>query len=401
MFLYLAFRNLFRNIRRTAAVLLTVALGAGALFAFGGFIQGVLEEYRDSTIHSHYGYGQIHTKGYRGRAFENPKKHWINNGGRLEEFLYQQPGVEQVFPRVSFSALLKKGNITLSGSGQGIAAEREASFFHGLNIIEGETLTYQTDGILLGQGLAYSLNAKPGDAVTVMATSNRGIIKEEKFVVTGIFHTGSLDFDSRVFRVPLGAAQRVIRTPKIESVALALRSIADWDAVAAQIAKKFPGLEATPFDILDEVYYKHSVDWLNAQFRVVQAIILSIVLLGIFNAISTSILERKQEIGNLRANGEPVSQVMLLIVAEGALLAIIGALIGVGVAYVALKILVYRGLEMPPGPGMTNKFMVVFTFKPSMTLYTIMLCVIAAIAASFIAGLRVAKMTIAKCLRSY
>jgi putative ABC transport system permease protein len=401
MFLYLAFRNLFRNIRRTIAVLLTVALGAGALFAFGGFIQGVLEEYRDSTIHSHYGYGQIFTKGYRGKAFEDPKKHWIKDGYRLENFLYEQPGVEQVFPRVSFSALLEKGKTTLSGSGQGIAAEREAGFFHGLTIVEGVTLTNQEDGILLGKGLAHSLNAKPGDAVTVMATSNRGIIKKNQFVVTGIFHTGSLDFDSRVFRVPLSAAQRLLRTPNIESVALALKNLSDWGPVAAQVTKNFPGLEATPFDVLDEVYYKHSVDWLRAQFRVVQAIILSIVLLGIFNAISTSILERKQEIGNLRANGEPVSQVMLLIVAEGALLAIIGSLIGLGGSYLALKVLMYKGLAMPPGPGMTNQFMVVFTFSPSMTFYTIMLCTIAAIAASFLAGLRVAKMTIAKCLRSY
>ncbi len=401
MFLFLAFRNLFRNVRRTIAVLLTVALGAGALFAFDGFIQGVLEEYRDSTIHSHYGYGQIHTKGYRGNAFEDPQKHWISDGQRLEQFLYEQPGVDQVFPRVSFSALLKKGKTTLSGSGQGIAAEREAQFFHGLNIEEGQTLTDQSDGILLGSGLAHSLNAKPGDTVTVMATSNRGILKKEQFVVSGIFYTGSLDFDSRVFRVPLESAQKLLKTSKIESVALSLHSLSDWNGIAAKVAENFPNLEATPFDILDEVYYKHSVDWLNAQFAVVQAIILSIVLLGIFNAISTAILERKQEIGNLRANGEPVSQVMLLIIAEGGLLAVIGSLIGVGGAYCVLKILVYKGLSMPPGPGMTNQFLVVFTFKPSMIAYTMVLSTIAAVAASFLAGLRVSKMTIAKCLRSY
>src|SRR5690606_29471308 len=122
--------------------------------------------------------------------------------------------------------------------------------------------------------------------------------------VAGIFHTGSLDFDSRVFRIQIDAAQTLLRTPKIESVSLALNSLSDWDSVAALVSERFPHLEATPFDVLDEVYYQHSVDWLKAQYTVVQVIILSIVLLGIFNAISTSILERKQEIGNLRANGE-------------------------------------------------------------------------------------------------
>ncbi len=399
MILYLAFRNLFRNIRRTIAVLLTVAFGAGALFAFDGFIQGVLEEYRETTIHSHYGYGQIHTKGYRGHVFEDPQSHWIEDAYTLEGSLLSHPGVDQVFPRVGFSALLKKGKTTIGGAGQGIAAEAEAPFFHSLNVEEGDPLTTQSDGILLGRGLAQALDAHPGDTVVVMATSNRGIIKKELFVVTGIFHTGSLDFDSRVFRVQIDAAQKLLRTPKIESVSLALRSLEDWDSVAAHIAAHFPHLEATPFDILDAVYYQHSVDWLKAQYSVVQFIILSIVLLGIFNAISTSILERKQEIGNLRANGESASRVLLLILAEGSLLAFFGALIGIAGAALALQLL--DGFAMPPGPGMTKQFLVTFAFTPSMIVATAALSTLAAAIASLLAGLKVARMSIAKSLRSY
>lgn len=401
MFVVLAFRNLFRNIRRTVAVMMTVALGAGALFAFDGFIQGVLEEYRESTIHAHYGYGQVHTAGYRGNVFEDPQKHWIEDYGRLEAYLSEQKGVEQLFPRASFSALLKKGKTTVSGSGYGIAAEREASFFHSLNVEAGETLTDERNGILLGRGLARALDAQPGDFVTVMATSNRGIVKKDTFVVTGIFHTGSLDFDSRVFRVQIAAAQKLLKTNKIESVSLALSDLSDWPRVAENLEREFPGLEATPFDILDEVYYQHSVDWLKAQFGVVQIIILSIVLLGIFNAISTSILERKQEIGNLRANGESRSHVLLLVLAEGALLALFGTLLGVAGSWCLLKVLVYKGFSMPPGPGMTKQFIVTFAFKPSMIAYTVGLSAIATTAASFFAGWRVVRMSIAKSLRAY
>ncbi len=401
MTFFLAFRNLFRNIRRTIAVLLTVALGAGALFSFDGFIHGVLNEYRDTTIHAHYGYGQIHTKDYRGNVFEDPQAHWIPRADILENTLLDQPGVAQVFPRVGFSALLKKGKTTINGAGQGIAADREATFFHSLNVEEGEHLTTQEDGILLGRGLAKALNASPGDAVTVMATSNHGIIKKDTFTVTGIFHTGSLDFDSRAFRIQIDAAQRLLKTPRIESVALALTSLSDWNSVSTFIQEQFPELEATPFDVLDEVYYQHSVDWLNAQYSVVQFIILAIVLLGIFNAISTSILERKQEIGNLRANGESITRVLLLILTEGVLLAFFGALSGIFLSFALLKLFVHQGFAMPPGPGMTKQFLVTFAFKPSMIVTTVALSSLAALIASLLAGLRVAKMTIAKSLRSY
>jgi len=398
---FLAFRNLFRNLRRTVAVLLTVALGAGALFSFDGFISGVLDEYRDSTIHSHYGFGQINTKGYRETVFEEPTNHWIDNREQLEQFLLDLEEVDDVFPRASFSALLKNGKNTVSGFGQGIEAEKEADFFHSLNVEEGETLSGQSHGILLGRGLANSLHVQPGDPITVMATSVNEVINSAEFIVTGIFHTGSLDFDSRMFRVQLNEAQSLLKTSKIELVSLALHDLSGWDRVAEKVGESFPELEATPFDVLDEVYYGHSVDWLKAQFRVVQIIILGIVLLGIFNTISASILERKQEIGNLRANGESVFQVMKLIMVEGALLAAIGSFIGIAGSFSILKLFIDQGLSMPPGPGMTRQFLVSFHFEWPMLLFTLILSGISAIIASFLAGIRVAKMPIAKALSAY
>lgn len=401
MWLMLAFRNLFRNVRRTLAILLTVALGAGALFSFDGFIRGVLSEYRESTIHAHYGNGQINTKGYREKVFEEPSKQWISNWDELEPFLKNLPGVEKVFPRNSFSALIKNGKVTVSGHGQGIDARTEADFFNTLNIEQGKTLFDEPNGILLGLGLANSLGVKPGDTVTVMATSTKSIINKEKFVVTGIFHTGSQDFDSRIFRIQLTAAQKLLKTSKIEQISLGLRNLSDWTAVATAVETAFPNLEATSFDVLDKIYYQHSVDWLNAQFRVVQFIILSIVLLGIFNTVSASILERKQEIGNLRANGQSVFDVMKLIVSEGALLAFLGSAIGVGLCYVVLTLFIDKGLLMPPGPGSTRQFLVTFGFEWPMVATTIAMSTVAAVVASSLAGLRVARMPITQALRSY
>ena len=127
MWFFLALRNLFRNFRRTIAVLFTVALGTGALFSFDGFINGVLKDLRYSTIHSNYGFGQIHTKGYRDTVFENPTEHWIFDSDRLLVFLSQLEGVQKVFPRVSFSALLKNGNVSVGG-GKGIRLKTRRNF---------------------------------------------------------------------------------------------------------------------------------------------------------------------------------------------------------------------------------------------------------------------------------
>lgn len=396
----MAFRNLFRNLRRTLAITMTVALGTGALFCFDGFNQGIMNQYRDNTIHAHYGHGQINVKGYREKVYEKPWMHWITNWPELRDFLLKQPGVEFVFPRVSFYALLSNGKINISGQGQGVDGPAESKFFTTLNVEEGKMLGDQPDGILLGIGLARTLDVKPGDVVTVLANTIYGTMNGVDLVVTGIFHTGSQDFDDRIFRIPLKQAQILLDTDRIESVSLGLRSLKDWDSVAHAVTKKFPDMEATPFAVLDEVYYQHSVDWLQAQFRVIQIIILTIVLLGIFNSVSTSILERKQEIGNLRANGESVKEIMRLLECEGLLLGAFGAFVGILGSILLNMTFLKNGILMPPAPGLTRQYHVMIELQPDMAAITFLLGVATVLVATLIAGMRVARKPIGDLLRS-
>lgn len=400
MILYLAFRNLFRNTRRTLAVLLTVALGAGALFSFQGFIHGVLTQYKNSTIHAHYGHGQIFTKGYQNTVYQEPHKHWIPNFPQVEKFLESQNEVQHVFPRVSFSGLLTKGTITLSGFGQGIKAEKEKDFFYGLKVQSGQGLSNQPDGIFLGIGLAQALHIQPGDTVSLMIKSVQGKVNQGDFTVCGIFQTGSQDLDGKLFRIQLNEAQKLLGTSNIESISLALFDDSCWKGLAHHLVKRFPELEPVSFDVLDAVYYQHSVNWLNAQFHVVQIIISLIVLLGIFNTISASILERKQEIGNFRANGESVGNILSLIISEGALLGLIGSCLGIILSYLFLTSCLGSGILMPPGPGLTRQFYVTFKFQWQMVIMTLLLSFLSAIIAAFLSGLKAARMPIAKALRA-
>lgn len=400
MLFLIAFRNLFRNVRRTLAVVLTVAFGVGALFCFDGFNTGILNQYRDNTIHARYGHGQINMRGYRERVYEKPWEHWITNWEDLRNFLLKQPGVEYVFPRVSFFALLTNGNITVSGLGQGINAPDEARFFNTLNIVSGEVLTHQEDGVMLGSGLARTLDVQPGDRVTVLANTIYGTINGIDLIVTGIFHTGTQEFDDRIFRLPLKQVFTLLDTDRVESVSLGLKNLEDWTPVAKAVETEFPTMEATPFAVLDEVYYQHSVDWLHAQFRVIQIIILTIVLLGIFNSVSTSILERKQEIGNLRANGESVADIMKLLACEGALLGFIGSLVGLIISITINFTFLRNGILMPPAPGLTRQYHVFIELQPDTAMFTFLLGIVTALVATLIAGLRVARLPIGDALRS-
>jgi putative ABC transport system permease protein len=379
---------------------MTVAMGSASLLIFNGFNQGLTDQYRDNTIHSRYGYGQINTAGYREKVFEKPWDHWMGDVKPLQDRLLKVPGVNQLFPRVRFFALLTNGQINVSGSGEGIDGVEESKFFTSLNIEEGETLKDQPDGILLGKGLARALDAKVGNRITVMTTTVNGSMNAGDFTVVGIFHTGVSDFDNRIFRIPIKQAQTLLDTDKIESLALGLGSTQDFPRIAQVIHDEFKELEATPFEILDKIFYQNSVDWLDSQFRIIQTIILSIIILGIFNTVSSSILERKQEIGNLRANGESAADVLKLLVTEGAILGVSGAVLGVVIAWSINVFVIRDGVAMPPAPGVTRAFIVPLELLPKAVVTCFLWGAATATFATLLASIKAIRLTIAEALRS-
>jgi putative ABC transport system permease protein len=400
MLIRLALRNLLRNPRRTAAVLLTIAVGTGSLFLFHGFNTGIMNQYRDNTVHARFGHGQVNTRGYRDQVFEVPQEHWIADWQRVGERLRRIPGVELLFPRVGFAALVTNGRVTVSGRGEAIDGAAESRFFTTLNVIDGRILAGEPDGILLGRGIARALDAHAGGRLTVMVQDAQGRINRAELSVVGVFHTGLREIDDTLLRIPLAQGQRLLGTDRVELIALGLRSTDDWERVRQVIDSEFPQLETASFAVLDKVYYQHSVDWLAAQFAVIRLIILAIVVLGIFNTVSVSVLERKQEIGNLRANGESVAEVTWLLVLEGASLGILGATLGIAMALGLDFAFLREGILMPPAPGITRQFRVLIEFQPAMAALAFALGTVATLVATTLAAIRVVRMPIGEALRA-
>ncbi len=397
----IAIQSLLRNpIRRTAAILLTVAMGTGSLFLFHGFNHGVMNQYRESTIHSRFGNGQINIKGYRDQVFEKPWDHWIADSKPIEEVLLKTPGVVEVFPRIEFSALLTNGAVNVNGRGQGIVGQKESKFFTSLRAEEGVLLDQQENGIFLGKGLARSLKASPGTIVTLLANTIDGSFNGMEFQVVGVFYTGQKEFDDSAFRIQLPKAQELLNTQKVENITVGLSRIPDWKNVAQTVQAQFPELEATPFEILDKFFYQNAVDWLDAQFNVIQGIIIFIVILGIFNTVSTAVLERKQEVGNLRANGDSRWEILGLFCSESFALGIVGALAGILLTYILTLTVLKHGILMPASPGFTKQFYVKIELNMLMAVKVFIMGSFCSTLGSFFAGWRVVNMPISEALRS-
>lgn len=398
--LWLAWRNLFRNPRRTLSSLVTVAFGAAGLLIYQGFNEGIMNQYRENTIRVRYGHGQVFPQGYRNRVLEKPWTAWIENPDEIERVLRRIPQVKDVFPRVTFYSFLIKGSVTLAGRGEGTLPAREKAFFTAMNFEQGGDLKDASE-IILGKGLARSLDAKVGDSITLLAQTVNGQMNGADLRVAGIFHTGAKDFDDAFFRVDLSTAQSLLDTRRVELFSIQTGGVSDWSAVTTAVQSSLPSLEAISFDELDAVYYKNAVAFLDTQFNFIRSIILFIVALGIFNTIAVGLLERSQEIGALRANGESGSRLFRVLLCENTLLGILGGVCGIAVAVLLDKVLLSRGIPMPPGPGITRQFLIFLEIQPRHFGQALLLPAIAAVLASLNPILRLLRRRIPELLASH
>ena len=126
----LAWRNLYRNSRRTIASLFTIAVGAAGLLIYQGFQNGMMNQYRENLIRVRYAHGHIFTKGYYNKVMEKPWTKWISDHEILEKKLIEIDGIVQTFPRIRLYSFLQKKGLTLSGYGEGVIIKKRKPFFY-------------------------------------------------------------------------------------------------------------------------------------------------------------------------------------------------------------------------------------------------------------------------------
>ncbi len=191
-------------------------------------------------------------------------------------------------------------------------------------------------GIVLGSELARALAVMAGDKLTLIAPQGQvtpaGIVPRLKqFRVVGIFEIGMFEYDSGLALIHLEDAQKLYRMEdKVSGVRLKLHDLFESRQVALALLPKLAA----------NVYIS---DWTRSHanfFRAVQMeknvmfiILLLIVAVAAFNIVSTLVMavtDKQPDIAILRTLGAAPSGIMAVFIVQGALIGLIGTLIGVG-----------------------------------------------------------------------
>jgi putative ABC transport system permease protein len=399
--LKLALRNIFRHRGRTAMTLASILFGVVALILAGGFIEDTIVETGEATIRSNSGHVQIARQGYWVYGSQNPEKYLIEHPEEIRRQMQEAPGVDDVMFRIAFSGLLGNGRSDWSIIGEGIEPAREARLASYITVVAGRQLTDSDPfGMMLGAGVAKALKLGAGDTATLLVSTAGGAANLLEFEVVGVFQTFSKDYDARIVRISLGAAQELLATPGAHTGVLLLKNTADSAAAADFLSTKLGGggFEIKTWVDLNE-FYTQTVILYQQQFGFLVVIMLAMLLLSVSSTVNISIFERVSEFGTMIAMGDRPAKVFRLIVAESLCLGIIGSLggvlIGTGLALAISAV----GIPMPPPPNADQGYISHILVVPSVVGLAFAVGVGAALLAALLPARKVSRMQVAEALR--
>ncbi len=417
--LKIAFRNIFRHKARSLITLSTVICGCVALIFVGGYFEDVFYQMREAYIKSQLGHIQIYRRGFTENGRIQPYRYLIENSEKIKAFIEAVPEVKRVGRRLQFSGLISTGenSITFVGEGFEVQAEKMVVYQPKENLREfvknenlGAPIILSGEGlqesdvyeVMLGKGLGETTRASVNSPVTILTTTVHGATNALDVNVKGFFETARKDFDDIFLRLPLKTAQSLLDTQAVESIVVYLDKTQDtskvYESLQVLIRDKKLDLEVKRWEDLADFYNK-TVRLFNMFYFVMRIVIGIVVILGIYNTMNMSVLERISEIGTVMALGMRTRGVLQLFLAEGLLLGIIGGALGVLVGSGIVGFIASVGIVMPPPPGGTFYWLSRPCVVPSVVVSTFVLAVIVGGISSLFPAYKASRMDIIDALR--
>ena len=403
-FLLLAFRNVFRNRRRTVMTLLMVGGGVTGLLLAGGYFAFMTRGLRESTINDGLGHLQIFTADHFHRDEVRVLDTGIGNWQKVAANVSSAQHVRGVAPRIEFYGMVSNGTKAAGFMGSAVDPTAEKSLGFISRVDSGRDLDPKPGGeveALVGVGLAKSMNVKVGDGLTILAMTSDGALNGVDVQIVGIVNSGIAELDSRYVRITLPAAQRLLQSDRVTNLVVGLDSTDNTDLAFNEIAPRLNGLPQRMelkkwIDLA--TYYKQVNNMFNGIFLFMGVIVFFMVLMASVNTLLMSMLERTREIGTMLAMGTPRFWVVALFMFEATLMGIMGAVVGVALGNGLGVILNASGLRMPPPPGYTEAILFKVLHLPGLMVGSSILVIVSLALASILPAIRASRLQIAEAL---
>lgn len=329
MLLKLAWRNIWRNKRRTWITVASILFSVILAFLMRSMQEGTYDSMIDNVAGSYSGHIQIQQKDYWDQQS-------LNNSFVYKDSLQQMlksgqfDNISHFVPRLESFALASSGNKTKGARVLGINPAKETKLMNPEdNLVEGSYLTKNENAILLTEGLAANLHLGIEDTVILLGKGYRGITAAGKYPVKGIIKLPSPELNKRLSFLPLEQAQSLFSMRnRLTSIAM-LTQQSDNLKPTVQKLESNMGRNFTTMtwqEINQDLVQAMQADRGSG---IIMLLILYIVIgFGIFGTIVMMTMERRREFAILIGIGMHRTKLALVTFMETVMIALTGVFLG-------------------------------------------------------------------------
>ena len=336
MYLILAWRNIWRNKRRSLITILSITFAVLLACVMRSMQLGSYERMIENAVRFYTGYIQIHKDGYwndkvidNSFEFDSVKLSKVNS----------LKGVQTYVPRIESFALSSYKSQTKGALIMGVDPERENELTRVKDkLLEGIYLKAKDDGVLLSQGLANYLKATVGDTIVLLGQGYHGANAAGLFPVRGIVKFAMPQQNNQLIYMSLEKAQWFYAADNlITSAALVIDDPDDAQKITKEIREIYKG---DAYEIMDwkELVpdLVQSIELDNISGKVMLWILYLVIGFGMFGTYLMMTAERQYEFGVMIAVGMKRLQLQVIVLLEITMMTSIGVLLGILMSLPAL-----------------------------------------------------------------
>jgi ABC-type lipoprotein release transport system permease subunit len=345
--LKMAFRNIFRQRRRSILTGLSMLGGFFMAALFIGFSDGSYDDIIDKFTRTRMGHIQIHEKTY----LDRPSLYkTINNIPEIGVILESTKNVESWTPRLFSAGLVSVGDKTAGVQIIGIDPEKERQTTQfDSKILNGHSFSdIPSHEAIIGKGLAKILKASVEDEIVIISQASDGSIAEDLYRIVGILSSGDDIGDRTAFYLHLQDAQELLTLEdRVHEIAVTLTRLNKVVKTNKLIAERIDGdklVSHTWQEFAKAFYSAMKAD--QEGMWIMLVIIVIIVAIGVLNTVLMSVLERRREYGLLKALGTKPKQIVKLVLLEVSILALISIILGTGLGLLSNSYLAAHGFNI-------------------------------------------------------
>jgi ABC-type lipoprotein release transport system permease subunit len=345
MLIALAWKNIWRNKKRSLIVIIALAFGLwGGLFS-GAVMMGMGESMVNLSIERNLSHIQIHKPFY---TRDKDIKAYIPNGPEIVKEIKKIENVKSVSGRILIDGMAASPASTYGVKIIGVNPDDAMNTTSiSKQLIEGSYKELlKKNRIIIGEKLAKRLNLKLRSKIVLSFEGIHESIVYNSCRVVGIYKTESSQFDGMNVFVNQKDLFRVLESkPIIHEIAIRLNTEKDIPLVLQALKEKYQNLSVQSWEeIAPEIaFLSDSME--NFTYLFV-AIILFALVFGITNTMLMSIIDRIREFGVLIAVGMKRMKIFSMVILETIFLSVTGGLSGIIIAAITISYWSKTGIDL-------------------------------------------------------